>query len=489
MQSLESSLLAGVDIGRQFVPVDRSHTPPNQHDVHAHHAEQGSRRKRVDFVVTWRCGDDLSWLTKLPGAPLYDASIYVYDVGAASYALNDERCDGVSHAIPSSLPADHVVVATSTGIGSEAQAQMAFLRTHYDNLADRIVFARASHHWSLTGVPSRSAGWSSQLEAIQDLLPKSFTEEWSFVPLSAYTSRGPVLWQDKEYTEEPNHPSDDASVLKFGPTWADLYNRGRELYSILFEGTPCQAPALRFPPGMQYVVARDWLRARPREVWARLEEMLANCGQLTWSLERLIPLIYNASMTLRDSAEWRAPSFCALADDAVPQYFTEPLNRLQSAEFWRRQWGCEPLSEGFLSQNIADGGAMSVLDAGHSGSRQAPVGYAESWPALLLEVPSDELAPGATSKTSEEYAANIRPSGPVLILEEELERYEKRKPLLVLEDELEKAPQSDEALIEAHGIGEYIAHSQKRRGGSEVGPAHVDASLSALDSSLFEAVR
>eukprot|EP00930_Biecheleria_cincta_P032049 TRINITY_DN22236_c0_g1_i1.p1 TRINITY_DN22236_c0_g1~~TRINITY_DN22236_c0_g1_i1.p1 ORF type:complete len:752 (-),score=122.59 TRINITY_DN22236_c0_g1_i1:15-2270(-) len=292
------------------------------------------KHKRVDLVVQWYC-EDITWLLDVSTEFLPDVSLFIIDKG-------HEKCD--SRALFDSLRARLKFKPTLLrlpNVGRDGHSTVAFIHRYYDSLAEHTFFVQGGFHWiARGGLPKAGAkhevarGWPDQPTALNVLLKKVLAQNPEFLPLTSYTSAGPVLAVDMEVEEAQAAPILDDNVLHFGKTSVDLYNRGRELYSIIFGGSACDAPPPVFTAGMQYSIRRDKLLSRSCDDWTALEDMLASCVEFIWVMERVTSPIFMSDKPFAKPSDWRLPGYCRgdqVAGHPTPKY-------------WKDEWGCEPLS-------------------------------------------------------------------------------------------------------------------------------------------------
>lgn len=294
----------------------------------------------IDLVVERHC-EDLAWLGRISKDLRPRLKVFIYDKPGTS-------CERL---LAKDIPTDlHVTVEVLENVGRDGHDQLYHISTHYQDLARHTVFVQAGLHAALQGMLyPRTSGWDSQEEALNDLLPK-LSEEVRFLPLSMYTVRGPVLWQDREDDTDPDiFP--EVNVLKFKTGAADMFNKAREMYSILFGGKPCDSKGQWFTPGMQYIVHRDSIRRRPLTFWNAFRQELLSCEpQFGYVFERLTTAIYNSSVVTLDPSTWHKATYCQ-RHNIDWSSFTDPLDVIETAKFWRKHWGCEPLSERLLQMH------------------------------------------------------------------------------------------------------------------------------------------
>merc|ERR1712232_343715 len=130
----------------------------------------------------------------------------------------------------------------------------------------------------------------------------------SFMPLTMFTERGPVLAEDDEVDGFLTNTIDNNNVFHFEPT--GMYYQGRELFFSLFEGAQCDVGPQQFAPGMQYIIRRDILHSRPCDHWSALQLWLSECQNFIWALERITTSLFNSTRPLKHPSKWQTPSFC-----------------------------------------------------------------------------------------------------------------------------------------------------------------------------------
>mmetsp|Transcript_90093 Transcript_90093/g.233675 ORF Transcript_90093/g.233675 Transcript_90093/m.233675 type:complete len:358 (-) Transcript_90093:39-1112(-) len=296
----------------------------------------------VDLVVERHC-EDLGWLQDISSDVRPLIKVLVYDKSGGDCARADAQ----------ELPRDmHVVVKELKNVARDGHDQLYHIVTNYDNLAPYTAFVQAGFHWTLRGIEGKGAhGWNSQAAALNDLVPRLAKQHVPFLPFTMYTKYGPVLWQDREDDTDPDFPP-EVNVLKFSTGWSDMYQKARELYSLLFGGTPCEAKGQAFTAGMQYIVARENIKARPLAFYQQLKEDIVNCDPtLGYVFERLTTAIFNSTDVWQGKSVADRATWCR--HDLNWQVFTTPLKVMETSKFWKEHWGCEPLSQRLLDMHAA----------------------------------------------------------------------------------------------------------------------------------------
>lgn len=297
--------------------------------------------EHIDLVVERHC-EDLSWLSELSEEVRPRLRLFIYNKPG-------KDCGPLDKAM---VPADlHVEIEELENIARDGHDQLHHVAKHYDDLAPHTAFVQAGYHWTMrSNKQLKLDGWENQQDALNELIPK-LTDDQKFIPLTAHSKEwGPMLYRDMEDDTDTENNLPETHVSKFKTGWSDMYNRGREMYAMLFGGTPCEAEGQNFTAGMQYIVHRDNLRQRSQKFWSSMRDKIVTCDpHFGYSLERLTTAIYNGTADAVDPDEWRPVSFCKTNLDWSS--FTTPLDRMKTAEFWRKEWGCEPLSQRLLDMH------------------------------------------------------------------------------------------------------------------------------------------
>lgn len=337
-------------------PSDTKAIPPNLEELIAKRVEEKlqamkinmpappcrKERTGVDVVIVHHC-EDLKWLQKIRPERRLHLRLFLYDKPGKS-------CDATDK---STLPADLTVIQeVLPNIAKDGHGQLHHVVKHYDDLARHTFFLQAGYHWTMRADPHRKLkGWSSQADCVNDVIPK-LSDDIKFRPLTAYSEEtGPRLHVDKEDdTDPPDY--ERTHVEKFSTGWSDMYMRGREMYAMMFGGTPCAAKGQTFAAGMQYVVHRDNLRQRPLDFWNKMLSQIMKCDpHYGYAMERMTSAIFDGPTKTLDPHTWKTLSFCRQGAEKLDMHtFSTPLKRFETAEVWRKEWGCEPLSQRLLVQ-------------------------------------------------------------------------------------------------------------------------------------------
>jgi len=252
------------------------------------------------------------------------------------------------------LPADITVTQEILpNVARDGHGQIYHVAKHYDDLARHTMFLQAGYHTTMQSEPERNLiGWESQSGAINDITA-NLTDDIKFLPVTAYDKVfGPRFHVDKEDdTDDQDFPNEHMD--KFDTGWTDMYMRAKEMYAMMFGGTPCDAKGQVFTAGMQYVVHRDNLRRRPLTFWKKMLSQIVECDEhYGYAMERVTGAIFDGPATIVDPLTWKTLSYCRKGDADTVDWgrFTTPLQRFDSADIWRKEWGCEPLSQRLLDQ-------------------------------------------------------------------------------------------------------------------------------------------
>jgi len=313
----------------------------------------------VDVVITWNC-EDLEWIGQI--SPVFAPILTV----VLLHKLDKEE----EHKSPKCLAAlprtpFNVSVVRLRNRGRDIHSPFIFIKNNYRTLAGYTMFLQADQHWVLRWKPGDDRvpnsdkmvrHFASNIEAVNDIILLALRRHSHFIPLMAYVEEdgAPMLFADRE--SNINKSLQDAIIIKeskyvftFDMGFSDMYNTAREMYSILFGGSPCDAPVssplsgVTFVPGFQFVVSRRAIWRRPLHIWAALTDLTLEC-EVGWVIERLSLEIFSSEKTIVDPEGWTKPSCCHLD----PKYFSEPYDVYRGAKFWRQKWGCEPLSDALL---------------------------------------------------------------------------------------------------------------------------------------------
>lgn len=316
----------------------------------------------VDVVITWNC-EDLAWIGKI--SPVFAPILTV----VLLHKLDKEE----EHKRPKCLAAlpktpFNVSVVRLPNRGRDIHSPFSFITNNYHTLAGYTMFLQADQHWALRWVPpddrvpnasNKVRHFANNAEAVNDFISMALRKRTHFIPLMPYLKEDstPMLFADRE--SNLNKSIQDAIITKesqyvftFDNGVQDLYNAPREMYSILFGGSPCDAPSsspltgVTFVPGFQFMISRHAIQKRPRHIWAALTDLTLECVPVGYAIERLSLEIFNSEKEIVQPEKWTKPSCCHLD----PAYFSEPFDVYRGAKFWRQKWGCEPLSDFLVSQ-------------------------------------------------------------------------------------------------------------------------------------------
>lgn len=291
-----------------------------------------NRQSTTDLVIERHC-ESVSWLSQLTPGILSRLSIFIYDKsGGDCTALTQANLNASVAATIVPLP----------NVGRDGDTQVHHIIQNYNCLAENTAFVQAGYHWTLGGHWKEDIrGWANQADALNELIP-TLTQGTEFLPIIARNQLGPILWQDREYDSTSEvYPGENTLFFQAGAN--DMYNKAREGYSVLFGGSPCEAPRPRFSAGMQYIVGRQALLSRPLSFWHALKDKLME-PEYGYVMERLTSFIYNSSSMLKVQSPETWPKTLSWQKGLDMSYFTTPLQACETSAFWKHQWGCEPRS-------------------------------------------------------------------------------------------------------------------------------------------------
>lgn len=327
----------------------------------------------VDVVITWNC-ESIDWIRGI--SPEFAPFLKV--ILLHKLDQGQDRGNPKCRAHVPSTPLD-VSVVRLRNRGRDIHSPFIFIKNNYRTLAGYTMFLQADQHHILQGFPpvltpgGHIRTFQGNAEAVNDFVRMARRKRANFIPLMPYDQRDetPVLVADRQSNIDTN--AQDIIINRtsnkfkmhlsmFGNNAADCYNTARELYSILFGGTPCDAPTasplvgISFAPGFQFIVSRHNIQRHPVRTWASLADLTLGCGAIGYAMERLSLQIFDSDKTIRDPDTWKKPSFCTLdqrPNNVVHPEFNAPWDVYRSSTFWRREWGCEPLSDFVLNWSQA----------------------------------------------------------------------------------------------------------------------------------------
>eukprot|EP00930_Biecheleria_cincta_P086726 TRINITY_DN75987_c0_g1_i1.p1 TRINITY_DN75987_c0_g1~~TRINITY_DN75987_c0_g1_i1.p1 ORF type:complete len:427 (-),score=50.00 TRINITY_DN75987_c0_g1_i1:245-1525(-) len=287
----------------------------------------------VDVVVEWYC-EDISWLKDLSPSLSSEVALWIVDKGAGKQCEARQKFEAIVDALP--FP---VTILSMRNVGRDGHSQTAFIHRYYAELAKYTVFVQGQHHWYIMGmsIPSFGArwqdiknrwqkfdlhidinakGWSSQPEAVHDIVRKAIAENADFLPIVPYSSKGPVLAEDLPpgKIEEADFSKLKERDFNYDNTFffdgTHMRQEGSDMFVALFGKRDGDKTPLPFSPGMQYLISRERLQSRPCDDWYWLTKSLADCFRFIWAFERVTTDVFNTTKPLKNPDGWTKLPFC-----------------------------------------------------------------------------------------------------------------------------------------------------------------------------------
>lgn len=304
----------------------------------------------VDLVVTWHC-EDLSWLTKIDVTLASMLSVILLHKIDNGDLERRRKMNKTCHTTVPHIPFN-VTVFPLPNRGRDVHSVFLYINNTYNEFPAYAMFLQADQHWIINQNINGAQRFPSNGHAVNELIPKAVQQKSNFLPVMPYLGKEPVLYKDRESNVElaQQDAKDRPNWRKFMFSWSDSFNQARDAHAVIFGGIPCNLPEMLFVPGFQFVVSREAVLARPREVWAALARMSLACEASTYMLERLSLDLFNKSKAAIPPSSWRMPVLCSGENTGSALYLTEPANPYRSAAFWRKMWKCEPLSPFLLAR-------------------------------------------------------------------------------------------------------------------------------------------
>jgi hypothetical protein len=318
----------------------------------------------VDIVITWSC-EDIEWISQISPKFVPILTVVLLQKVDKEWEKKVPKC----HTQVPKTPFN-VSVVRLRNRGRDIHSPFIFIKNNYRTLAGHTLFMQADQHWFLRWSPPIAPNpelkvrhFENNAEAVNDFVSMALRRRARFIPLTPYAKKAeedevPMLYADRESNidisvQDSIIQQERKYVFTFDNGANDVYNTAREMYSILFGGSPCDAPSsspllgVTFVPGFQFIVSRHALWRQPLRIWASMADLTLECPNIGYAIERLSLQLFDSDKNISDPEAWTKVSFCNL-DEA---YFSVPWDVYKSAEFWRRQWGCEPLSDFLLSRS------------------------------------------------------------------------------------------------------------------------------------------
>lgn len=192
-------------------------------------------------VVISRCSEDLAWVARLANVLPSPSTITVYNKGPANIPQHVLR-----------LP--NVEVVPLPNIGGESQAYLHHIVTHYDKLADVLVFLKG---WPFDHSPM----------VLHDLGRDRFVRPHGYTDLCAWIA------------------ADDSPENPLVPT--------RAVYESLFRH-PAPSSPVEFGVGAQFAVAREAILARPLSFYQRALDCTETQAHTNCAFHRLWKRVFGA---------------------------------------------------------------------------------------------------------------------------------------------------------------------------------------------------
>lgn len=294
----------------------------------------------VDLVITSHC-DSIEWIQDID-AKLASVLTVVVLHKVSDNDMEKPECNPARPKTPINVVYVHLPNA-----GRDGGSQFTYISKTYHTLATYTMFMQAGYHWYIGNWLPEAHGFITNAAAVNELVPIVLKRKSPFVTVSPYLGGlegPPILFIDRASNEdkEAQDVNRPANIKAFDAPPMDMFNQARDMLGILFGIKPCdQHEEIVYAPGMQYIVRRDRILARPKTIWDGLEDMSLNCDFATYVLERVSFFIFNSSKVVVSPESWRTPKTC---EPTTRHFSLQNLNPYFARIYWTKRWGCDSLT-------------------------------------------------------------------------------------------------------------------------------------------------
>mmetsp|Transcript_78002 Transcript_78002/g.135180 ORF Transcript_78002/g.135180 Transcript_78002/m.135180 type:complete len:475 (-) Transcript_78002:37-1461(-) len=309
----------------------------------------------VDLVITSHC-DSIDWIKDI------DPKLASVLTVVVLHKVNDKDMEKPDCNPPKPKTPINVMYIHLPNAGRDGGSQFTYITKTYHALATYTMFMQAGYHWYIGNWLSEAHGFSTNAAAVNELVPMVLQFKPRFVPVAPHIAGDPILFFDRMTNEdkEAQDESKSPKVKGFDAGPIDMFNQARDMLGILFGMRPCdQQEEILYAPGMQYIVSRDLILARPKIIWEGLEDMSLNCDYATYAIERVSFFIFNSSKVAVPPDTWRLPKTC---EPTTKHFMLPELNPYYTRDYWSKRWGCDSLTPFLKERESTSPMAKAAVD-------------------------------------------------------------------------------------------------------------------------------
>jgi len=180
--------------------------------------------------------------------------------------------------------------------GSDIQSFFSFISNHYNTLATYTIFLPIKID-SITNELMTSLGNPESISAaVNELISHAFQNQVLFLPVMSYAEKRQTLSTQKTTKETATQAEHDS--------YSELIDLAQETHNILFENKTIQSKKQNHASVVQFIVHKDLLSTRSKNVWENIEDMSLECVMFGDALMPLSFALFNSSYLMKSPKTW-----------------------------------------------------------------------------------------------------------------------------------------------------------------------------------------